>query len=548
MILKLTSPIKITVMKKFLTFVVLLFAFLNYSIAQKSNKPNIIIILADDMGYSDLGSFGSEVQTPNLDEMANKGLKMTNFYNASRCCPSRASLLTGLYPHQAGVGDMMNTRPQPAYQGYLNKNSVTIAEALKQGGYATFMGGKWHVGQAKEHWPLQRGFDRFYGLIDGANSYFDNRPYRPNQKLTIALDNEPYQTPENYYSTDAYTDFAINFIDDNKTSGKPFFLYLAYQAPHWPLHALPVDIAKYKGKFMKGWEIIRQERYKKQLQLGLFHPSVQLSELDKDVPAWESLSQQEKENWDEKMAVYCAMIDRMDQNIGKLRMKLKELGEDENTVIMFLSDNGGSNETITNTGFKPEILEANFKPASDPTSFTAYGIGGANISNTPFRSFKHWEYEGGTATPFIAYGPNYIKQAKQSEKPAHLIDLMATCLDLAGVNYPTKFKEHSIIPTEGISLLPLFKGKKWKGHDALYFEHEGNRAVRQGNWKLVSQYPENEWQLYDLSKDRTELNDLSSTQENKVKELTKLYHIWADRAGVIPFEQLDKKRKQDKFN
>ena len=362
------------------------------------------------------------------------------------------------------------------------------------------------------------------------------------------MDNEPYQTPENYYSTDAYTDFAINFIDDNKTSGKPFFLYLAYQAPHWPLHALPVDIAKYKGKFMKGWEIIRQERYKKQLQLGLFHPSVQLSELDKDVPAWESLSQQEKENWDEKMAVYCAMIDRMDQNIGKLRMKLKELGEDENTVIMFLSDNGGSNETITNTGFKPEILEANFKPASDPTSFTAYGIGGANISNTPFRSFKHWEYEGGTATPFIAYGPNYIKQAKQSEKPAHLIDLMATCLDLAGVNYPTKFKEHSIIPTEGISLLPLFKGKKWKGHDALYFEHEGNRAVRQGNWKLVSQYPENEWQLYDLSKDRTELNDLSSTQENKVKELTKLYHIWADRAGVIPFEQLDKKRKQDKFN
>ena len=512
----------------------------------QTKKPNIVIIMADDMGFSDIGCFGSEVQTPNLDEMAAKGLKMTQFYNASRCCPSRASLLTGLYPHQAGIGDMMNTRPQPAYQGYLNENCVTIAEALKGNGYQTFMGGKWHVGQAMKHWPLQRGFDKYFGLIDGANSYFENRPYRPNQKLTIALGNEPYEPGENYYSTDAYTDFAIDFID-HKEKDKPFFLYLAYQAPHWPLHALPEDIAKYKGKFMKGWEEMRKQRYAKQKRLGVIDASTKLSPLDEACRKWESLSEDEKLAWDEKMAVYHAMIDRLDQNIGKLRKKLKEMGEDENTVIMFLSDNGGSNETISNSGFTPEILKANFMPASDPQSFTAIGVEGANVSNTPFRLFKHWEYEGGTATPFIAYGPGIVKGGQQSKQEAHIVDLMATCLDLAGANYPETYKGKSIIPKEGTSLKPLFERKKWSGHDALCFEHEGNRAVRQGDWKLVSEYPENRWQLYNLKDDRSELKDLSAKHPDKVARLVMQYEQWAERVGVIPFEQLDKKRKQDKY-
>ncbi len=506
----------------------------------QKKKPNIIIILADDMGYSDIGCFGSDVQTPNLNEMAKGGLKMTQFYNASRCCPTRASLLTGLYQHQAGVGDMMNTRPQPAYQGYLNQNCVTIAEAIKTGGYNTLMAGKWHVGQAPEHWPVKRGFDHYFGLIDGAMSYFGNYPYRPNQKLTIALEDQQFTPGKDYYSTNAYTDYAIKFVRQNKQTDKPFFLYLAYQCPHWPLQALPEDIAKYKGKFMEGWDKLREKRYQKLLQYGIVNKNTKLSPRDEHVPAWETLTQEEKVRWDDKMAVYSAMIDRMDQNIGRLRKTLKDLGEDKNTVIMFLSDNGASSESIKGPGFLPSILEASKKPSSDPTSFTAYEFEGANLSDSPFRLFKHWEYEGGTATPFIAYGPGIVKPGNQVNSPAHIIDLMSTCLDLAGVAYPTTYHQNKILATEGVSLVPVFKGQTWKGHQALYFEHEGNRAVRQGKWKLVSNYPEKNWHLYNIENDRSELNDLATNNPTKVKELDMLYQAWTKRAGVLPFETLGK--------
>jgi len=505
-------------------------------------KPNIIVILADDMGYSDIGCFGSETKTPNLDEMASKGLKMTQFYNASRCCPTRASLLTGLYQHQAGVGDMMNTRKEPAYQGYLNQNCVTIAEALKPYGYTTLMAGKWHVGQAPEHWPVKRGFDRYFGLIDGAGSYFGPYPYRPKQKLTIALDDQEFTPGRDYYSTNAYTDYALKFIEENSHTKKPFFLYLAYQAPHWPLQALPKDIAKYKGKYMQGWDKLRAERFKKMQKMGIIPKNIKLSPRDRNVPEWNSLSEQEKINWDDKMAVYAAMLDCMDQNIGRIRKKLKDLGEENNTVIMFLSDNGASSENINPNGFLADIYESSKKPASDPTSFTAYGFEGANVSNTPFRLFKHLEYEGGTATPFIAYGPSIVKAGKIAATPGHIIDIMATCLDLAGAKYPSTYKGNTIKKTAGISLLPLFKGENWKGHEALFFEHEGNRAVRQGDWKLVSNYPENEWHLYNMQSDRTELNDLSKTQPDKVKYLIDLYNNWASNADVISFEKLITKK------
>jgi arylsulfatase A-like enzyme len=510
-------------------------------------KPNIIVILADDMGYADIGCFGSETKTPNLDEMAAKGLKMTQFYNASRCCPSRASLLTGLYQHQAGVGDMVNTRKEPAYQGFLNQNCVTLAEALKPYGYTTLMAGKWHVGQAQEHWPRKRGFDHYFGLIDGAGSYFGPYPYRANQKLTIALDDKEFKPGKDYYSTDTYTDYAIKFIDQNKNTGKPFFLYLAYQAPHWPLQALPADIAKYKGKYMQGWDKLRLERFKRMQANGIIDPELKLSPRDANVPEWNSLSQEEKLRWDDQMAVYAAMIDRMDQNIGRIRKKLKEMGQTENTVIMFLSDNGASNETINPNGFLPEVYESSKKLSSDPTSFTAYGFPGANVSNTPFRMFKHWEYEGGTATPFIAYGPHVVKPGMTVVQAGHIIDMMSTCLDLAGGKYPTTYNGQKIKATAGLSLVPLFNGQHWKGHDALFFEHEGNRAVRQGKWKLVSTYPANRWYLYDMEKDRTELNDLSMTNSDKVKELSFLYEDWAVRSEVIPYEKLQSGKKQDKY-
>lgn len=533
-------------MKKFLQ-IISLFAIVSNPISaqdkQPAKRPNIIIILADDMGYSDIGCFGSETQTPNLDAMARSGLRMTQFYNASRCCPTRASLLTGLYQHQAGVGDMVNHRDVPAYQGYLNQNCVTIAEALQQSGYNTLMAGKWHVGTDPSHWPVKRGFDHYFGLIDGASSYFTpTMPYRPNQKLTIALDDKEYAPGPNWYSTNAYADYALKFIEGNKGTRKPFFLYMAFTSPHWPIQALPQDIAKYKGKYLKGWDKLRQERLARQKQLGIISKDEKLSPRDKSVPEWDSLTAEEKEQFDTKMAVYAAMVDRMDQNIGRIRKKLKELGEDKNTVIMFLSDNGASNETIAGPGFTPEVLAANNKPANDPTSFTSYGPLGANVSDTPFRLFKHWEYEGGTATPFIAYYPNMIKPGSIVNKPAHIIDLMATCLDLAGATYPKVYHGNNITSTEGISLVPVFKGQKWQGHKGLFFEHEGNRAVRQGDWKLVSQRPENKWELYNISNDRSELNDLSAQYPQKVAELEAMYSAWATRAGVVEFDKLPKSK------
>ncbi len=509
-------------------------------------RPNIIIILADDMGYADIGCYGSETHTPNLDALARGGLRMTQFYNASRCCPTRASLLTGLYQHQAGVGDMVNTRAQPAYQGYLNQNCVTIAEALKTGGYNTYMAGKWHVGQAPEHWPVKRGFDHYFGLIDGASSYFTpTMPYRPNQKLTIALDDKEFTPGANWYSTNAYADYALKFISDNQQTKKPFFLYMAFTSPHWPIQALPGDIAKYKGKYLKGWDILRADRLARQKALGILNKDQKLSPRDKSVPQWDSLTVDEKDRFDTKMAVYAAMIDRMDQNIGRIRQKLKALHQDKNTIIMFLSDNGASSERINGPGFTPEVLAASKKPASDPTSFTSYESWGANVSDTPFRLFKHWEYEGGTATPFIAYYPNIIKPGGISKQPAHIIDLMATCLDLAGVAYPKAYHGHAITPVEGLSLVPLLKGLRWKGHSTLFFEHEGNRAVRQGNWKMVSQKPDNKWELYNIKTDRSELSDLSDIYPKKVAELIVLYNQWAKRAGVIPFEKLEKRKGEE---
>jgi arylsulfatase A-like enzyme len=507
--------------------------------AATDKRPNIIIILADDMGYSDIGCFGSETQTPNIDAMAKGGLRMTQFYNASRCCPTRASLLTGLYQHQVGVGDMMNTRAESAYQGYLNQNCVTIAEALKTGGYNTYMAGKWHVGQSPDHWPVKRGFDRYFGLIDGASSYFKpTMPYRPNQKLTIALDDKEFTPGPNWYSTNAYADYALKFIESNQGTNKPFFLYMAFTSPHWPIQALPEDIAKYKGKYMKGWDKLRAERLARQKAMGILAPDQQLSPRDNNVPEWDSLTPEQKEQFDTKMAVYAAMVDRMDQNIGRIRAKLKELHQDQNTVIMFLSDNGASNESIKGPGFTPAVLEASKKDASDPTSFTSYESLGANVSDTPFRLFKHWEYEGGTATPFIAYYPGVIKPGSLVSQPAHIIDLMATCLDLAKTPYPKTYKGNTITPLEGISLVPVFKGETWKGHNGLFFEHEGNRAVRQGDWKLVSQKPLNKWELYNIKTDRSELNDVSAQHPDKVNELIAMYNEWATRAGVISFEKL----------
>ena len=497
------------------------------------HRPNIILIMADDMGFSDLGCYGSEIHTPNLDRLAAQGLRFTQFYNAARCCPTRASLLSGLYPHQAGIGGMTDGKrgdvnPPGPYQGYLNDGCVTIAQLLKTAGYTTLMSGKWHVGETRPHWPTDRGFDRYYGLISGAANYFDIT--KGKSKCTIrrfAIDDKPHAPPkENFYITDAFTDNAAKFIDQYGRASKPFFIYVAYTAPHWPLHALPEDIAKYKGRYLKGWDALRKERYTRMIKMGIIDSKWPLTPRDQGAVPWDSV--EDKELMDLKMAVYAAQIDRMDQGIGKIIAKLKEVGKDQNTLILFLSDNGGCHETGP-LGFD---ARKNGLPPGGIDSYMSYGQSWANASNTPFRLFKKYTHEGGISTPLIACWPAVIKKTGSiTRQVGHIIDIMATCVDVAGARYPKLFKGKSIIPLEGKSLLPIFQGKKRQEHEYLFWEHRTHEAIRRGKWKLVAQKP-GRWELYDIEQDRSETNNLIDKYPQIAAQLKSKYERWAARCGV----------------
>ncbi|HEX8532036.1 MAG TPA: arylsulfatase [Cytophagales bacterium] len=506
----------------------------------KRTRPNFVVIMADDLGFSDLGCYGSEISTPNLDKLAGGGLRLTQFYNTSRCCPSRAALLTGLYPHQAGVGSMNYNLGTPAYQGFLNRNCITIAEGLKTQGYFTALSGKWHVGNQPDAWPSARGFDRTFSLIGGTSNYFYPHPYKLRAEDMFILNGqklENYLTepkPQGYYLTDEFTDHALRFLDEANAQRKPFYLHLTYTAPHFPIQARPEDIAKYRGQYKKGWDVVRSERYQRLVQSGIIKPEWKLSPRDTLVPAWNQLRESEKDAWDLKMAVYAAMIDRVDQNIGRLMAKLKEMGAEENTLVLFFADNGASHEYAFPIWKQtPEVSQlVKDLPADHPQSFVTYEYNWANVSNTPFRSFKHWEHEGGVSSPFIAYLPSLIKPGSLNHQPAHLIDVLPTLFDLAGVKYPKTHGGNSITPAAGLSLRNVLEGKPWTGHEALYWEHQGNRAVRQGDWKIVSSYPENKWRLYHLAADRTELRNLSESHPEKLREMVALYEGWAPGVGV----------------
>jgi arylsulfatase A-like enzyme len=515
-----------------------------YAVAQRGQRPNIVLILADDMGFSDLGCYGGEIKTPHIDSLASQGLRFRQFYNAARCCPTRASLLTGLYPHQAGVGHMVDTgRPDlPSYQGDLNENCVTIAQVLRAAGYRTMMSGKWHVtpvSPSKHNWPLQRCFERHYGTIHGAGSFYD--------PVTLTLNNEPAQ-PEgrDYYYTDAITNYAERFLDELGRGPAPFFLYLAYTSPHWPMHAFESDIAKYKGRYKDGWDALRAQRHKRMTEMGVVDAKWPLTPRDAAAPAWGD--EPHKEWMERRMEVYAAMVDRMDQNLGRLLAKLRAMGQEENTLILFLSDNGGCAEELRGVsnalhvpkqtrdgrpvrfGNLPEVM-----PGKDD-DYQSYGLPWANASNTPFRLYKHWVHEGGIATPLIARWPKGITKRGGGfeDEPSHLIDIMATCADLGGAAYPSEHGGRKILPMEGRSLAPLFAGRRPATRRELYWEHEGNRAVRQGKWKLVSRHP-GQWELFDLAADRTELKDLAAAQPAKTKELAAHWDAWAARAGVLPW-------------
>lgn len=481
-----------------------------------NRRPNIVLILADDMGYSDLGCYGSEISTPNLDRLAKHGIRFANFYNAARCCPSRASLMTGLYPHQTGIGHMWRDFGVPSYRGFLNQNCVTIGEALRESGYRTLMSGKWHLGSERPHWPVDRGFERSFSTLRGGGNYF-----RP---AGLIEDGKPLPQPkDNFYITDAFTEKAVDFIGQYGAGNAPFFLYLAYTAPHFPLHALPADIARYRGRYQQGWDALRRERHARIIRMGLVESRWPLSTRDPEAPAWDSV--QDKDQKDLRMAVYAAQIDRMDQGIGRVLNKLREAGAESNTLVLFLSDNGGCAEVKEKS--KPGA------PIGTADSSASYGLPWANASNTPFRLFKHWAYEGGISTPLIAYWPAVI-QTGLTHEAGHIIDILPTCLEAAGVRYPETYRGNSILPVEGRSLLPIFRGKQRKPHDALFWEHEGNRAIRKGNWKLVAGFRE-PWELYDMKADRTETQDLAARHPTMVRELAEEYGRWAKRCNVVPW-------------
>jgi arylsulfatase len=491
-----------------------------------AERPNVILILADDMGYSDLGCYGGEINTPNLDSLAANGLRFTQFYNGARCCPTRASLLTGLYPHQAGVGRMITVGTPGPFLGHLNKKCVTIAEVLKEAGYATYCSGKWHVGENRPNWPKDRGFDRYYGLISGGMNYF-NIEKGKSKGVTrhFADDNTPIRPGgDGFYLTDAISARAANFIRKHDAT-KPFFLYLPYTAPHWPLHADAKTIAKYRGKYLMGWEKLRHSRYARMKQLGLIDDRHKLS--PSTAPKWDTLSESKKAEMDLKMAVYAAQVDDMDRGIGTVLQAVRDTGQYDNTIVMFLSDNGASSESgHYGKNFRPDLKGE----IGTENSYHSYGQSWANASNTPFRKYKKFIQEGGIATPFIFHWPAVIKKARIVRSPAHVIDVLPTCADLAGTNYPETYKNHAITPTPGISLRTYLEDTEPKSRK-LYWEHYGNAGARHGDWKLVRDKGK-PWQLFDLSQDPTELNDLATAHPERAAELNKAYQSWARSVGL----------------
>jgi len=503
--------------------------------AIKRRPPNFIVIVADDMGFSDIGCYGGEIQTPNINRLASEGVRFTQFYNCARCCPTRASLLTGLYNHNAGIGHMVDNMGTPAYQGYLNDSCVTFAETLKTAGYQTLMSGKWHVGETRPHWPTDRGFDHYYGLISGASSYFQLDPGR-----TMAIDDQPYVPPtDGFYMTDAITDNAIRMVHDAAAKPYPYLMYLAYTAPHWPLQAYTADIEKYRGHYREGWDVLRQRRYERQIAMGIIKPEWKLSPRYEKVPAWDTLSAKDKDDWDLRMAVYAAQIDRMDQNIGRFLTTLEKNHQLDNTIIFFLSDNGASAEEKIGKGAQANPEDP---VPGGPKSFTSYRTPWANLSDTPFQMFKHYTDEGGIATPLIAWAPKYIARKNVLEHtPAHVMDLHPTLLRLAGASYPDRFKGHSIHRLAGEDFWPLVQGRKQRSTRQFYWEHAGNRALRDGDWKIVSRFKE-PWALYNMASDRTEVNDLAAQEPERLHRMAAQWQQWADRTGVLPWEAIRSKK------
>lgn len=516
-------------------------------------QPNIVVILADDLGFSDPGCFGGEIETPVLDRLASEGLRLTQLYNSGRSCPSRACLLTGLYPHRVGIGEMVRDHREAwpeGYRGYRQDNNLTIAEALRAAGYHTAMTGKWHMGKA--YTPVDCGFDDFYGFLNGAMTYWNPERY---VRLPETAPRREYARGE-FYATDVITDYAIDFAARARELHKPLFLHVAYNAPHFPLQAPRERIDHYMEIYLKGWDAIREEREARLRRLGLLSdeeqaagrgvvPASQFIDRTRPVPAWEELPEEQRHDLARRMAIYAAMIDIMDRNIGRLVEALRDNGQLENTLLLFLSDNGACAEWHefgfdgrSGTNYRIHTADE-LAGMGQPGTYHHYGTGWANVCCTPFHLYKHFAHEGGISSPSILWWGGRVKHPGGIDhQPCHLIDIMATCLDTAGTEYPAQYEGRRPVPAEGISLLPLAEGRRLPVRP-IFAEHEGNRMVRLGRWKLVASYYNGQrWELYDIAHDRTEQHDLAARHPRRVARMAQLYFRWADANGVLPYPQL----------
>lgn len=506
--------------------------------AEQSRRPNILIIVADDLGFSDLGCYGSEIETPHLDALAQNGMRFTRFYNTGRCCPSRASILTGQYPHRVGLGHMAKDLGQPGYTGRVSSDAPTIAEVVNAAGYRSFMAGKWHLGTPD---PTQHGFEEFYGTLISAQTFWD--PLHMTRKPDGRASRE--YAPGEFYATDAVTDHAIDFLGQARsTPDQPWFLYLAYNAPHFPLHAPKKDIAKYADRYVSGWDVSRERRLAKMKKLGIVPESTELTprsrftDWDESVamsnPEWTSLSEDRRLDLQRRMAIFAAMVDRLDANVGRVVSDLRKAGELDNTLIVFMSDNGACAEWNPH-GFDTKSGPTNILHKGEDIArmgeagtYHSVGSGWANASNTPWRLYKHYAHEGGINSPCIVHWPNGVAlKGAITHSPAHIIDLMPTCIELSAAKYKSE------IPLPGESLFPLHRNGP-PSNRAIYFEHEQHRAVHQGQWKLVALKGQ-PWELYDVTKDRTELVNLADKQTSVVAKLSEQWDAWAEQNRVTPF-------------
>jgi arylsulfatase len=538
------------------------------AVAETKNRPNVVILFADDLGYSDIGCFGGEIETPHLDRLAAGGVRFSQFYNAARCCPARASLLTGLYPHQAGVGFMVYRNWGEGYQGYLNQRCVTFAEVLGAAGYQTAMIGKWHSGHVPQSRPEVRGFDHFTGVYLHIDSYWKvlrNCDVYRNQELLIAAQEDPvnpYHPDQEFYTTDFFTDAALDYISQALDhEDNPFLLHVCYNAPHFPLEAPDELIEKYRGRYMAGWDRLRREKLARMKAMGLLSSNQQLprvrgwvAERVGDLPfkalvdsgplhEWDKLSRRDQEELDFRRAMYAAQVDRMDQNIGRLIQHLEKRGILDDTLIMFFSDNGCSGELGLFGMNWEQYKRTNYAEWRKTGGWSiSQGQCWAAYSNTPLRKYKQYVHEGGIASPFIAHWPRGITRGGRivSNQVFHLVDIMPTLCELAGAQYPEAYQGRPVTPTPGMSMVPYWEGRVGQPEKrTLYWQHMNHAAVRDGDWKLVTLNDRDPsgWELYDLSDDRSETENAIAQHPEVARELAAKWRAWAEDVNALPFPE-----------